>query len=176
MSEKWFFVIPDLNPEPWTAPAVSIGRKGGKVFPQFYSNEQMKNYKAAVTFEIDKQLPEFFTPIEGPVKLTFYFKRRLDEYKSPQARASRKHEADATNLQKATEDAIQGVLIKNDKDVVGVESWILEQGHDTDPGVAILLETEPSTPTIDFGPGLSEKDETDEHSQARIELTEEIFG
>lgn len=169
-------VIAGLNPEPWTSPQVSIGRKGGKHFPMFYSNEQMKNYKSALAQEVKHQLPEDFELLEEPISLVFYFWRRLDEYKSPQARRSRKHEADATNLQKATEDALQGTLFKNDKDVVSVTSYLMEQTHSTEPAVVIDVNTKPSLPVVMIDRETPIGNSQDPHSNEREEVAEEFFG
>jgi hypothetical protein len=78
--------------------------------------------------------------MEGTFVLYFYFWRRREEYQTPQARSHRKHEADVTNLQKATEDALQGVLFKNDKDVREVHSVLIAQGPDVEPGVVIGID------------------------------------
>lgn len=122
---RWFLL--DVNPEPWAIGPVSVGRRGGKVYPIVGRNQQLDSYKQAIAEELGDE-HEF---IVGPIQLEFYFWRNLAEYKTPQARAHRKHEADATNLQKATEDALQGILFKNDKDVKDVRSVIVEQGSDT---------------------------------------------
>src|SRR5687768_284355 len=98
-----------LNPEPWTAPSVSVGRgKGGKVFPQVYANAQLKAYQEAVREEARSQLPDKWEPYEGEILLHFYFWRQMADYESHQAKRVRKHQADVTNMQKATEDALQG--------------------------------------------------------------------
>jgi hypothetical protein len=76
---------------------------------------------------------------DGLLEVKFWFWRRRDEYKTPQARTHRKHEADATNLQKATEDALQGILYKNDKDNRHVESFVVEQGPNVEPMIAIAI-------------------------------------
>ena len=172
------FEILDLNPEPWTSPQVSIGRKGGKAFPRFYSNEQMKNFKEALAEAVRQKLPEDFEPFEIPIGVTFYFWRRLDEYQSPQARTARKHEADATNLQKAAEDALQGVLFKNDKDVSVVTSYIMEQAHDTRPAVVVEIEQYPKKPVVLLKDERQQElplDDRDPYADKREALAEEYF-
>lgn len=170
-------VIRGLNPEPWTSPEVGIGRRNGKPYPRFYSNEQMKNYKAAVQSETEAQLPPGWEPCDENVSLTLYFWRALEPYQTPQARRSRKHEADATNLQKATEDALQGVLFTNDKNVIHVESWIMEQEHHTEPLIVIEMTANPHRPAMT----LEETEEPirndrDPHADLRAETAEEFFG
>ena len=88
-------------------------------------NQQLDAYKEAVREALGPQ-----TKIEGKVALQLFFWRNRAEYTTPQARAHRKHEADLTNLQKATEDALQGVLFDNDRDVSVCESYLVEQGPD----------------------------------------------
>ena len=136
---KSHFVISGINPEPWTAPQVSIGRKGGRVFPRFYASEALKSYKKAIAEEIQAQLPLDYNPHDSELALTFFFWRHLVPYETPQARTARKHEADATNLQKALEDALQGVLFTNDRNVKHIQSFIMEQGHETSSLIIIEM-------------------------------------
>lgn len=124
----------DVNPEPWAIGPLGVGRRGGRVFPYVGQNAQLKTYQNAIGEALRRQDPEMIT---GQIDLEFYFWRSRDEYVTPQARTHRKHEADVTNLQKATEDALQGILFKNDKDVISVQSWMLEQGPDIEGMVVI---------------------------------------
>lgn len=132
MSEWTYFVL-DVNPEPWAIGDLSVGRRGGKVFPMVGRNNQLHMYKEAVKEEIGDTDHWF----EGHIELDLYFWRRRDEYKTPQARGHRKHEADGTNLAKATEDALQGVLFKNDKDVRAMTWEIVEQSPTAEPCVIV---------------------------------------
>jgi Holliday junction resolvase RusA-like endonuclease len=99
-------------------------------------NAQLDAYKEAVREELGEQELQ-----EGQHILHLYFWRVRSEYTTPQARTHRKHEADVTNLQKATEDALQGVLFANDRDVREVHSYLIDQGPETEPGIVIGLET-----------------------------------
>lgn len=131
---EWEWFVLDVNPEPWAVGPLSVGRKAGKVFPYMGRNDQLFHYKEAVKEELvgcDLFLENC------KIELQLFFWRRRDEYKTPQARTHRKHEADLTNLQKATEDALQGVLFKNDKDVKRIESRIVDQGPDVIPKVVL---------------------------------------
>lgn len=129
----WHWFVLEVNPEPWAIGDLSVGRKNGKVFPMVGRNNQLYMFQQAIKEEIGD--PGIF--FDGPVELQFYFWRRRDEYKTPQARTHRKHEADGTNLSKATEDALQGVFFKNDKDVNHCEWTIVEQGADVEPKIVI---------------------------------------
>lgn len=125
MSNEFVWFSLDVNPEPWAIGDLSVGRARGKVYPVVGRNHQLHNYKEAVKEAIGDPGVWF----EGGIELFFCFNRRRDAYKTPQARGHRKHEADLTNLQKATEDALQGILFKNDKDVVKVTSQMVEQSE-----------------------------------------------
>ncbi len=121
---KWYVL--DLNPEPWAIGPVGYARRGGKMSAYVGRNAQLDAYKQAVKEEFGD--PIHLDMIEGKVTLMFFFWRNRPEYTTPQARTHRKHEADVTNLQKATEDALQGVLFKNDKDVNNIHSILVDQG------------------------------------------------
>lgn len=135
--DGWTWFVLDVNPEPWAIGPLSVGRaKGGKMFPSVGRNTQLWHYQQAIKEALGN--PEIWFENQK-IELKFYFWRRRDEYQTPQARTHRKHEADTTNLQKATEDALQGVLFKNDKDVSHVESWMVQQGPDVEGCVIIAI-------------------------------------
>lgn len=137
-----WYVVP-INPEPWAIGSPTIGKKGGKFFPRISPNPQLVSYKEAVAecLKDAQPLPE------GKYGLTFYFWRRLDDYETESGRRHRRHWADATNMQKATEDALQGVLIGNDRDVMDVRSVIVHQGPEVD-GLVIINAWEWTLPDI----------------------------
>jgi Holliday junction resolvase RusA-like endonuclease len=143
MSEPRWYVL-DINPEQWRVGPLSVGRANGGQFARVGPDQQLQAYQNAVKeiLEEDAQL----TP--GLVKLTLIFWRQMEEYKTQKSKANRRHQADLTNLQKALEDAIQGVLIDNDRDVREVHSFIAEQDHNTRPLVVIKVE-----PWNGFDPG-----------------------
>jgi Holliday junction resolvase RusA-like endonuclease len=128
---RWFHL--PLNPEPWAVGSLGIGKRGGKMFPTMSPNPQLTAFKQAVVEELEgvEKLPP------GEYELKFYFWRVLDDYETASGRRHRKHQADTTNLQKATEDALQGVLIDNDRNVRRVTSEIIEQGPDIKPRIVI---------------------------------------
>lgn len=120
---QWHHI--DVNPEPWAIGPVGVARTGGKLRPYVGRNAQLAEFQAAVKEDLgDVEM------LEGKFELRFFFWRERAEYETPQARTHRKHEADVTNLQKATEDALQGVLFKNDKDVIDIHSTLVDQGPD----------------------------------------------
>ena len=133
---KWFYV--PLNPDPWAIGPLGVGKRNGKYVPYVGRNIQLDDYKKAVAEELVSQGTELVNYDE--YALRFYFWRRLDAHES-----GRKHQADVTNLQKATEDALQGVLIGNDRNVRSVYSEIVAQGTDVKPGIVINVEHYAST-------------------------------
>lgn len=132
MTDFTWFVL-DVNPEPWAIGDLSVGRKGKSVFPKVGRNQQLWNYQQAIKEAIGK--PDVW--FDGNIELMFFFWRSRDEYQTHQARTHRKHEADLTNLQKATEDALQDILFKNDKDVRVIHSVMMDQGADVHGKVVI---------------------------------------
>jgi Holliday junction resolvase RusA-like endonuclease len=142
MTARWFVL--DVNPEPWAIGPVGYSRRGGKMSAYVGRNQQLDAYKEAVR----EALGNDHVMIEGKVKLRFYFWRNRAEYTTPQSRTHRKHEADATNMQKATEDALQGILFKNDKDVNDVQSIIVEQGGEVEGRIVIMVEESHDLPDI----------------------------
>ena len=133
-----YWYILECNPEPWEVGPLSVGRKNGKMFPIVGRDQQLHAYKEAVKEALSLQSPVF---MEGKLVMSIWFWRVQANYQTPQARGHRKHEADCTNLFKATEDACQGILFKNDKDNVETHGYIVEQGPDVNPLIIIRLQT-----------------------------------
>lgn len=119
--------IPDINPEPWTAPEVSIGRRGGKLAPTVYKREHVRSFQEAVIEFLEHQELQ---PTELELKLQFWFWRQLD---TPRSKL-----ADATNLQKSTEDALHGHVFVNDRQVQEVHTVIVQQDIDVRPGILVV--------------------------------------
>jgi Holliday junction resolvase RusA-like endonuclease len=135
---KFHWFVLDINAEPWAIGPLSIGyAKGGGKFPSVGQNAQLKAYQEAVAESVKRQFAGEMIPLGEKVELEFYFWRNRAEYTTASQRAHRKHEADATNMQKATEDALQGILFANDRDVSSIRSVIVEQGPDVSPRIVI---------------------------------------
>lgn len=131
---NWYSV--DINPEPWAIGPLGTGRRGGKIWAYIGQNQQLKTYQEAVAEEVGEQ-----PLLEGDIYLLFLFWRQvLSEHN--------KNYADVTNLQKSTEDALQGVLYKNDRATRRVTSLLMAQGPDVEGRVIIGIEqyTEPVLP------------------------------
>lgn len=90
-------------------------------------NQQLDAYKQAVRDELQHSyaIPG---PLPAGYELDMYFWRNRADYTTTQARQARKNEVDSTNMQKSTEDALQGLLIGNDRDVIRIRSTIMGQG------------------------------------------------
>lgn len=134
---RWFIL--QLNPEPWAVGPVTPGRRGGKIFATIGRNQQLAAFEEAVA----EELGTHNYLIEGPVKLQFFFWRKRSVYKTQREEMHMKHHADVTNMQKALEDALQGVLFENDKETNDIHSIVVEQGPDTTP--MIIFSIEPSS-------------------------------
>jgi Holliday junction resolvase RusA-like endonuclease len=130
------YEIVGIEPEPWTAPEVAIGRKNNKVFPMVYQSANMKAYQEAIREEMALQCPHAQME-KGEISLQFFFWRGTDSIRK---------NVDATNLQKSLEDALQGILYLNDAHNRRVTSEIVEQGPGVNP--AIIITVEPYIPSV----------------------------
>lgn len=127
-----------INPEPWSAPEVSIGRKGGKMFPMVYKSDTLRAYQEAIKDHFSEEKRIFGD--DEPFRMTFWFWRNLPDYEIADGKKSRRHVADATNLQKSLEDALQGIFYKNDRWCLDIRSRIVKQDEDTVPGIVIEID------------------------------------
>lgn len=132
------FCITGINPEPWTAPLFT--RTG-----QAYSESQLRAYKEALASTFKMKYPEV-EPTEDIYEITFLFWREMADYEIGDGRKSRRNRADATNLQKSTEDALQGILYHNDRDCQIIHSYIVEQGPDVRSAIVVVFDAWPTYP------------------------------
>lgn len=135
MSFQWY-LVEGLNPEPWTASQASVGRKGGGSYVQFYKPEQLRTYQDSFKHLFMETNPHAVQK-PGDITLWLYFWRQLTLNEMFEGRNRRTHIADSTNLQKSTEDALQGILFANDRQIRQVRSTIVEQTQDTVPLILI---------------------------------------
>lgn len=133
-TELFDWYILEINPDPWAIGPVGYARKNGKMTAYVGRNQQLDAYKQAVAEEMQSKNPKL---LEGKIGLVLFWWRTIEEYTTPQSRKARSHDADNTNIQKATEDALQGILYKNDKDVVFNQTTMVEQSPDT-PGRVVV--------------------------------------
>lgn len=128
------FALP-LNPEPWKVGKAFVYRDKGTPRAGIGPDKTVQTYQEAIREELKARGVEVKS---GPYSLYFTFSRQLAQWKKNN-RTYTRNAADATNMQKATEDALQGVLIGNDRDVVRVGSVVVEQGITTTPFVVIEI-------------------------------------
>lgn len=133
MNDHWYHL--HVNPEPWSTGDIQVGRKSGKAFGRLSAPAGLVAYQQAVREELAdvEHLPS------GLYRVTFYIWREQVTYISNADKRVRKHQADATNMQKALEDALQGVLIDNDRNVQDIRTRIVEQGPNVKPQVIIKI-------------------------------------
>lgn len=124
---------------------MSPGRRNGKLYVQVGRDEQLASYQESVRevmtnwFVDHPEWDEFF-PMTCEVVITFYFWRTLSEYTTSSDQKHSRHYADATNMAKATEDALQGILYENDRQVRDMRGVIMEQATDTKGCIVIEIE------------------------------------
>jgi Holliday junction resolvase RusA-like endonuclease len=121
---RWF-VIP-LNPEGWAVGPLGVARKNGKLIPYMGRNQQLAAYKEAVSEEFARRYGQLI-PTDREVELRIYAWQRIDEYSTASGRKSKDKAADLTNIVKATEDAVQGILIANDNKVMAQRNVIVDR-------------------------------------------------
>ena len=132
------YEIKGINPEPWAiGPVTGYGKAGGrKVAP----NPKVVNYERAVREALEQMGAGMNLDTLWPKDVTFYYVRSTADGGQP---------ADVTNLNKATEDACQGILYGNDRNNRRVMGDILEQGPDVKhPGIIVVVQDYWIDPTI----------------------------
>lgn len=126
-----------IQPEPWAMGNISVGRNkaSGKVIPIVSKNPTVAAYEQAIASELERFGAQLTLPLYS---IRFTFSRQLVSYTKLEGGTASRNQADVTNMQKATEDALQGVLIGNDRDVIRTESRMAgPQTAETDPWVLV---------------------------------------
>ncbi|AKJ71735.1 hypothetical protein TIN2_45 [Tsukamurella phage TIN2] len=125
-----------LNPEPWAMGNIQIVPAGKKRFPKVSPNKVLKMYQDAIRAEV---VLTDLTDLPGPYySVRFTFSRQLTATKIASGRTLTRNWADVTNMQKGTEDALQGAAFGNDRDVIRTESRLYgPQRESTLPFVVI---------------------------------------
>ena len=126
-----YFVLP-INAEPWAIGPLSVARRGGKPYAFIGPNHKLQAYQEALKEAIGKA-----DTLDGEIELRLYVWRKLEEMNISGGRNRRAHVADATNIQKATEDALQGVVFGNDRLVRRVTTEVVEQDEHTVPCIVV---------------------------------------
>jgi len=134
-SDRWYSLR--IQAQPWTTGRISIGRKAGGVHGYLSPDAQLQQFQEAVREELLDADP---LPPEQRYKLTFYVWRAIETYTTPSGRHVTKKAVDATDIQKGLEDALQGSLIGNDRDVAEIRTVLVEQSAETEPFIVIHAE------------------------------------
>lgn len=118
------------NPEPWRVPPMSPGRnkKTGKLIVTSGRDELVASYQEEIREELVRQGAYLMDP---GYKVDFFFHRIKETINTGSGVKTSRNRADATNMQKALEDALQGTVIHNDADVVDIHSRIVPSGSMT---------------------------------------------
>lgn len=125
MSSYQRFVV-DINPIPWRVPPFSVGRgKNRGAYVVAGRDAELHAYEEAVRDEVAAQ-GAYMMP--GPYMIQLWLSRKTSDNVNP---------ADVTNMQKSTEDALQGVVIENDTETVSIFSHRLLQS-DSAPGFVVI--------------------------------------
>lgn len=136
-----YLYIEGINPEPWTAPDIAVGRRNGKPFPMVHKNGRLRAFQDAIRECIAEAYPDIAVPTPGTrLRVTFLFWRQMDSYTTETGRTASRNVADVTNMQKALEDALQGILFKNDRDIKSVNSLIVAEGADVRPCIIVVVD------------------------------------
>lgn len=108
-----------VNPEPWVVPPFSPARVGKKLIVKAGRDQGLHAYQEAIKDELRSQNAEMLKP---PYGLKFWFFHRVEQYRTQSGRTVTTNIPDVTNLQKAAEDALQGLVIDNDRHVIFTQS------------------------------------------------------
>lgn len=135
-------VVKGINPQPWTVGVLGIAWSKGAQrhpYPTLTKSGQLDIYQKALMDAVYAKLPPGFVQYDEPLAVHFLFWRQLESWVNEKGKMSRSMTADATNLQKAAEDAIQKVVYKNDQSNVRVQTDIVEQTNFTTPLIVIKV-------------------------------------
>ncbi|UYL87221.1 rusa-like resolvase [Gordonia phage Minos] len=126
-----------LNPEPWAMGSIYVVTAGRKPFPKVSPNKTLKQYQDALVAELEGRS----SILPGPYySIRYTFSRQLIQYKTRQGKTVTRNWADVTNMQKGTEDALQGVFLPNDRAVIqNLARLIGPQRQSTLPYVVIEI-------------------------------------
>ena len=142
LDRLYTFGIYGINPEPWAVGKAGLRRWGGRLSAYVSPNERLVQYKAAVQEDFEEREIDYSDVRKSPVRLRFLLARRLEEYER-NGRTVVGKSVDATNCQKALEDALQGVLFDNDRLVSDVGTVIVEQNRNVEPFILIHVKYAP---------------------------------
>lgn len=123
---------------------LSIGRgKNGKPYPMAHTPPAQRDYQQAIRDAIEEGYPdlEMFPP-GTTLYAFFYFWHKINQYQTQTGRNMKSKDIDTTNAVKSTEDALQGLVYKNDTNNRLSLGFMMEQGIDVEPQVMVYVTTE----------------------------------
>jgi hypothetical protein len=135
--DKWITVL-GINPEPWAVGTAFATRSKAGVHAGVSPNTKLVAYQNALKEELRARN---FEPIENQtVRLTLQmlFVRQVDSY-TVRGKTKTGNYADATNLGKGTEDAMQGILFPNDRQMAWTHPIVVDQGLQAEPFIAFKI-------------------------------------
>lgn len=117
----WAFAI---NPSPWAiGKASAIPNRGRKAFVKIAPDKALKAYQDAVRSKLAEAGAK---PEPGLYVMRFTFSRQLEQYVTVNGTQTG-NAADTTNMQKATEDALQGLVIENDRQTISITGHLASE-------------------------------------------------
>lgn len=132
---RWYLL--SVQAEPWTTGRISVGKKNGHLHVKLSPDAQLQIFQEAVREEMVNCIP---LPTSSKYSLTFFVWRQIESYVTTAGKTVVRNAVDATNVQKALEDALQGNLIENDRDVAEIRTIMVEQERNTVPYIVIKAE------------------------------------
>lgn len=169
---KAFYILP-INPEPWVVPPMSPGRVGRRLIVKAGRDTATWNYKEAIKEEL---IERGAVMLPAPYRIHFLFYRQQATYELASGRKNTKNEADATNMQKLTEDALQGVLIDDDKDSRHITSQIVEQGKFAPGMVGIFVTGDWKVDQVEIPKGFGSVEVERALSECRTQILNPVLG
>lgn len=115
------------NPEPWRVPPMSAGRnkKTGHLIAQSGRDQMLFSYQEEVR---ESMMSAGAYIMEPGYKIDLFFYRLQETINTGSGKRNKRSRADATNMQKAIEDALQGTVLHNDVDTIDIHSRVIPAG------------------------------------------------
>lgn len=115
-------LVEGINPQPWRAGKFGKKRVGGKLISILIKDEGTAAYQEGLHEAVTGALAELQVPLpvfpKGTllrVKFTYWY--QIEQFRNLNTgRITTPKQPDTSNLTKATEDALQGLMYHNDKD------------------------------------------------------------
>lgn len=165
MSTEQTWYVLGVNPRPWAVGPLSVARKGG-VYATMGRNQELHAYEAALASTLLMEYPYLREYIDAKmlkkfpglarylagdpakakdrslwagaeVSMTFHFWQKLETAEVDGKKITDKV-ADLTNMVKAAEDAMQGLLLNNDMQVREQRNVIYQRDADVPEGIVVV--------------------------------------